>query len=38
MAPHSVLTLHLRDDDPLGPTKQLEEKVIAFFKARTAAA
>jgi hypothetical protein len=37
MAPHSVLTLHLRDDDPDGPTKRTEERVIAFFKARTAA-
>jgi len=34
---HSVLTLHLKDDDPDGPTKQLEQRVIAFFKARTAA-
>jgi dienelactone hydrolase len=37
MAPHSVLTLHLKDDDPDGPTKKVEEKVIAFFKQRTAA-
>jgi dienelactone hydrolase len=37
MAPHSVLTLHLKDDDPDGPTKRTEERVIAFFKARTAA-
>jgi dienelactone hydrolase len=37
MAAHSVLTLHLRDDDPEGPTKQAEERVIAFFKARTGA-
>lgn len=36
--PHSVLTLNLRDDDPAGPTKRAEERVIAFFKARTAAA
>jgi dienelactone hydrolase len=35
--PHSVLTLNLRDDDPLGPTKRAEERVIAFFKARTRA-
>jgi len=35
--PHSVLTLHLKDDDPDGPTKQVEQRVIAFFKARTAA-
>ncbi|MEJ0065686.1 MAG: hypothetical protein WDM85_09790 [Caulobacteraceae bacterium] len=34
---HSVLTLHLKDDDPEGPTKQLEQRVIAFFKQRTAA-
>ena len=37
MAPHSVLTLHLNDDDPDGPTKAAEARVIAFFKARTAA-
>jgi dienelactone hydrolase len=36
MAPHSVLTLHLDDDDPNGPTKQIEQRVIAFFKERTA--
>ncbi|HEY1752225.1 MAG TPA: dienelactone hydrolase family protein [Caulobacteraceae bacterium] len=36
--PHSVLTMHLKDDDPDGPTKQLEQRVIAFFQARTAAA
>ena len=35
---HSVLTLHLKDDDPDGPTKQVEQRVIAFFKQRTAAA
>ncbi|HEY1427308.1 MAG TPA: dienelactone hydrolase family protein [Caulobacteraceae bacterium] len=35
--PHSVLTLHLDDADPDGPTKQTEQRVIAFFKARTAA-
>ncbi len=34
--PHSVLTVHLKDDDPAGPTKQAEQKVIAFLKARTA--
>ena len=34
---HSVLTLHLKDEDPDGPTKQLEQRVIAFFKQRTAA-
>ncbi|MFI4933987.1 MAG: dienelactone hydrolase family protein [Caulobacterales bacterium] len=37
MAPHSVLTLHLKDDDPEGPTKQAEQRVIAFFKERTGA-
>ena len=37
MAPHSVLTLHLNDADPDGPTKQNEQRIIAFFKARTAA-
>jgi len=37
MAPHSVLTIHLRDDDPDGPTKTAEARVIAFFKARTGA-
>ena len=34
---HSVLTIHLNDDDPDGPTKQVEQRVIAFFKQRTAA-
>ncbi len=37
MAPHSVLTIHLKDDDPEGPTRKAEERVIAFFKARTGA-
>jgi dienelactone hydrolase len=37
MAAHSVLTLHLVDDDPEGPTKQAEARVIAFFKERTSA-
>jgi len=36
-APHSVLTIHLKDDDPDGPTKQTERRVIAFFKRYTAA-
>jgi dienelactone hydrolase len=36
LTPHSVLTIHLDDDDPEGPTKQAEERVIAFFKTRTA--
>jgi hypothetical protein len=38
LTPHSVLTIHLDDNDPHGPTKQAEERVIAFFKARTASA
>ena len=38
MAAHSVLTVHLVDDDPDGPTKRAEQRVIAFFKARTALA
>jgi dienelactone hydrolase len=37
MPPHGVLTIHLRDDDPDGPTKKAEQRVIAFFKDRTAA-
>jgi dienelactone hydrolase len=37
MPAHSVLTLHLKDDDPTGPTKRCEEQVIAFFKQRTRA-
>jgi dienelactone hydrolase len=37
MAAHSVLTVHLRDDDPNGPTKRAEQRVIAFFKERTGA-
>lgn len=36
--PHSVLTVHLKDDDPKGPTKRAEERVIAFFRERTASA
>lgn len=35
MKPHSVLTLHLKDD---GPTKAAEERVLAFFRERTGAA
>jgi dienelactone hydrolase len=35
--PHSVLTVNLKDDDPGGPTKQTEQRVIAFFKTMTAA-
>ena len=34
MPPHSVLTLHLKED---GPTKAAEQRVIAFFKDRTGA-
>ena len=34
---HSVLTIHLNDGDPDGPTKQVERRVIAFFKQYTAA-
>ncbi len=37
MAPHSVLTLHLKDDDPDGPTKRAEQRVIEFFRQRTGA-
>jgi len=37
LPPHSVLTLNLRDDDPAGPTKKAEARVIAFFKDRTGA-
>jgi len=32
--PHSVLTIHMRED---GPTKAAEQRVIAFLKERTAA-
>jgi len=32
--PHSVLTVHLKED---GPTKVAEQRVIAFFKERTGA-
>jgi hypothetical protein len=38
MVAHSVLTIHLRDDEPDGPTKRAEARVIAFFKERTAEA
>jgi hypothetical protein len=34
--PHSVLTIHLKDDDPDGPTKRTEQRVIAFFREMTA--
>ncbi len=33
-APHSVLTLHMKED---GPTKAAEQRVIAFLKERTGA-
>jgi dienelactone hydrolase len=32
--PHSVLTIELRDDDPAGPTRKAERRVIEFFKER----
>ena len=35
--PHSVLTIHLKDDDPDGPTKRCEQRVIQFFKDYTGA-
>jgi dienelactone hydrolase len=34
MPPHSVLTLHLKED---GPTKAAERRVIEFFRQRTGA-
>ena len=37
MAPHSVLTVHLDDADPDGPTRQVERRVIEFFSQRTGA-
>lgn len=37
ISPHSVLTIHLDDLDPTGPTKKAEQRVIAFFKERTGA-
>lgn len=37
MTPHSVLTIHLDDEDPEGPTKKAERRVIDFFKMRTGA-
>jgi len=33
---HSVLTIHLRDDDPRGETRMAEQRVIAFFRERLA--
>ena len=38
MAPHSVLTVHLDDADPEGPTRKVERRVIEFFSQRTGAA
>jgi hypothetical protein len=32
--PHSVLTLHLCDDDPEGPTRQAEARVMAILRER----
>ena len=32
MAPHSVLTLHLDDSDPDGPTKRVERHVLEHFQ------
>jgi dienelactone hydrolase len=32
--PHSVLTINLRDDDPTGPTKRAEARVIEFLGQR----
>jgi len=31
MAPHSVLTIHLDDSDPQGPTRKVEQQVIEHF-------
>ena len=36
--PHAVLTLNLRDDDPQGPTKRAETRVLEFFSQRLKAA
>jgi dienelactone hydrolase len=32
--PHSVLTLGIREEDPTGPTKRTEERVIRFLRTR----
>jgi dienelactone hydrolase len=32
--PHSVLTVHLREDDPEGETRRAETRVISFFRER----
>lgn len=37
LRPHAVLTVHLRDEDPDGPTKRAETRVIQFLKQQTAA-
>jgi hypothetical protein len=37
LTPHSVLTIHLRDDDLEGPTKRAEGRVIEFFRRRLTA-
>jgi hypothetical protein len=34
MPPHSVLTVHLDDTDPEGPTRCAERRVIEFFAER----
>jgi hypothetical protein len=34
MAPHSVLTIHLDDSQPDGPTRRAERRVIEFFVSR----
>jgi dienelactone hydrolase len=38
MPPHSVLTVHLNNADPDGPTKRAERRVIEFFGQRLGAA
>ena len=38
MAPHAVLTLHLDDEDPDGPTKRAEQYLIRHFAATLGAA
>jgi hypothetical protein len=34
MPPHSVLTVHLDESNPDGPTKRAERRVIEFFASR----
>ena len=36
--PHATLTLNVRDDDPPGPTKRAEQRVIEFFRTRLTSA